>query len=444
MVIVLLSALAASVILLQSLRRKAALFEVARTKADYAAQSGIACLEGIMKTPADSGDWLEVSEYEFIYPDSSAARVRTEPWGLWVLAHSEGRSGPVVETRSALLGAIPRVEYGNALIYGNDSHQLVLTDSAFIRGDVFIGSPGLTTGTLPQRSTPLRLPCTGRVHGGGASVFLDLRPRNLGQLLGSYRRILLGVTPRTCPRGGRVVTTQTAEAELVISAIPDTVDCVRSEGDIAVSGSLFRPSPPLYIICTGSVTIKKHTHMVGLVAVIAQQSVSVPDSCALDRIILFSETDIKLGKKAKLSGQLFSPRIELDTGAVAEYPSILLSYQDSSRSRAFQRVTVRSGAKCEGLAALLCGTTAFSPENEILILEHGANLAGLLYSEGHTTLDGAVVGSVAAREFYFYLPPTLYYGWLRSALIDRAELPRVFLLPPSFSVGERLEVLAWL
>jgi len=85
MLVTLLTLVALSVLLLQHIRYLQAVTEVARVKADFAAQSGVAHA-ATERTFTEQGDLLR-------FADSSSAFLRTLPWGLMKACNGSGYIG---------------------------------------------------------------------------------------------------------------------------------------------------------------------------------------------------------------------------------------------------------------------------------------------------------------------------------------------------------------
>ena len=136
MLVTLLTLVALSVLLLQHIRYLQAVTEVARVKADFAAQSGVA-RAAAEQSFREQGNLLR-------FADSSSAFVRTLPWGLMKLAVVQGASGRIKSARMALLGAAPPPEYKSAICFGGASRQLIMTASTQIERCCGRSAKGLT------------------------------------------------------------------------------------------------------------------------------------------------------------------------------------------------------------------------------------------------------------------------------------------------------------
>jgi hypothetical protein len=148
---------------------------------------------------------------------------------------------------------------------------------------------------------------------------------------------------------------------------------------------------------------------------------------------------IRVGGALLTSVQLISPRIVLETGCQASYPSLALSIPLESVSAASQMLHVASGASFEGFTAM-----ASAKGDDVLALDSGSRVTGAVFSNARLTLDGGLVGSALAYDLYFYEAPTSYFGWKRSGTIDRPKLPGGFLIAPIYMGKQELSILEWL
>lgn len=435
MLVTLLTLVALSVLTLQRVRQLQALSEVARVKADYAAQSAIAC------AAAERQYWEQ--GHLLAFPDSSSAAIRTLPWGILKLAVVQGSSARIRSRRITLLGAAPPAEYKNAICYGSPSRQLILTGSTQITGTVLTGTMGPTVGTLPGEKQPRHLPVAGRVT------------RKPGVLLPAVDRQLLETTFApflSFLRGGissepstpfplrSADCTQNASA-----AIPDSVESVDLNGNTPFGMNLIRRESPLTVRVQGTLTIKANANIEGAVAFYVSGGVRIERGARIDNAVVMSGDLIIVENGVTMRGQMIAPLIKAGTHCTFSYPSILCSYPLPGRSA--QRVELAAGSRCEGMVILFSEANSGAPlqpgPGGLVTLHRDAAIVGALYSERPVTLDGTVTGSAVVSDFYFYQAPTSYYGWLRSARIDRRSLPEGFAVPETLGGGKG-EVMLWL
>jgi cytoskeletal protein CcmA (bactofilin family) len=179
-----------------------------------------------------------------------------------------------------------------------------------------------------------------------------------------------------------------------------------------------------------------------LVSLFATQEIIVSGWANIEHAILMSGKSIELKPGSTILGQVLSPLVKVDSGAVAKYPSAIISFPvDSVGER--QKIEILGGAHVEGLVALV-GTSPSSPQDNIVEIQPRAVIIGAAYSENRMTLDGTVIGTVFTKDFYFYEAPTQYLGWVRNGVIDRSALAPSFLVPAQFPGADQMDVLDWL
>jgi hypothetical protein len=179
-----------------------------------------------------------------------------------------------------------------------------------------------------------------------------------------------------------------------------------------------------------------------LVCVYSTKDLRVAAAAITEHAILISGERTELEPGSQTLGQIIAPVVEVDSGAVAAYPSAVVSIPDGG-GVVVQRIRIHGGARVEGFVGL-AGNTGAPLRDEVIEIDRGATVIGATCSDNRTTLEGTVIGSVLTRDFYFYETPTQFVGWIRNGVVDRGSLPSCFLLPMMFSGTSRLGVLDWL
>lgn len=426
MLVTILTCVAASILTLQFLQRKEALLDVARVKAMYAAENGLVHALASCQTSSDlptySGSVRDVN-----LPDGSTAHVELTPWGLFLLAKSEGRFRTSISRRIALIAERPSEPFQKALVFANASHQLVFAGNSSIRGNVLLGQPGATTGSLRGRSPPQWMPIIGTVQ------------KEVSPTLPAFRReILRNQFFQLRTAGERSISV--APGVLNLSGVADSIEQMFIQGNATITGEVVRRERPLWIIVDGDVVIASGAGMRGLVGVRAAGRVTVQTTVQLEHGLIISEQSVRLAGSKECVAQVMAPLLHVDSGVVLRYPSAVVSV-GVDRPGGAQEIVIHGGATVEGIVALF-GDGGRDPR--VVTVERSAVVVGTAYADGNMTLDGSVIGTVLTREFAFYEAPTQYYGWLRSAVIDRTSLPQAYLIPPGFTHNVRLDILDWL
>lgn len=435
LMVMILSLVAASVISAMYFERQQALLAVAKVKAEYAAESGVAHLLSGCMTVADLEALIVHGTHTYSFADGSEASVSAAPWGLLLALTSLGRFKAATVTQRLLVGDLPTTPFTTALIFGNQDHQLVFSGNSHVKGDIIVGYPGVSTGSLQGGYAPSRIPVDGRVRRMNPLHIPDFMPPFLDRLIADFNNRVNGSF------GNVVVITSSQGVEAVaMEDISDSLQGVFVMGDVEIRGSLVRGETPLHVGVKGDVTIAQGADLRGLVAVYASGQILIVEGSKLEHVLLTSERSITVDSNVGATVQLIAPEIHVGYDAVLSYPTNLLSISFSPVSPS-QTITLSSGSRIEGVVSMIIEST---PEASFITVEEGANVVGALYSQGMLTLDGKVVGSVLTRDFYFHHHPATYYGWLRGGIINRTLLPEGFLIPPGFSHETKLGVLDWL
>jgi len=428
MLLSLLFIIAFSVITLQYLRRHAALLEVSRVKAEYAAQSGIAIVSGDKEIMArlTSGNESGVTTYQL--SDGSKADVNAEFWGVFVRARSTGRHKALQAVRSALLARRLSPRFAPALVFGGLDHQLILSGNISIIGDVETGVSGVATGSLPGYRTPRVVPVAGAVRSNGGATYVGYDQTMIMKLRKDLEAVLAArpIAQDLCSMGGQAV---------CVNAIPDTVDFISLGGGARLQGTASRSATPLTLAVDGACTLTHSVALIGFTKVIATGLIVVERGATVDGAVLMSSRKIILEQSASVRAQMIAPCVELDTLSSARYPSLAVALSFAPNSTVRPSVLIRDRATLEGFAGVA--------ENGIMQVERNASVVGILHSAGTMTEDGVIAGCVMTRNFSFYLAPTEYRGWLRDGTINRRALPSGALLPIVLDDPTPLGVVQW-
>jgi cytoskeletal protein CcmA (bactofilin family) len=434
---------ASSVIAVQYFVRHSTLIDIARIKAEYAAESGInKCLAQLSHSDNPSSR-AQYQQTTYLMQDGGEAQVELFPWGAFLAVRSEGKCSSLKTTRVAIIADHPSTAFDNALILANASHQLLLAGTASIEGDVVVGRPGATVGNLKDYTSPVSLQIRGRIKKEEIPGLPAFDPPQLRQQLSLFHQLITIQESRLFPDSADVVR-QSSQGKIAPSTlITGRTKQVLIDGDCAISDTMIRREQPLVIAVTGNVTIGRHARVRGLVSLVSSSHIVVEAGVSLDQAILCAKDSITLEEGVHLSGQLIAPFIRLRKGAVLTYPSLLLSTPLSLSDSSFQGIVLDADTKVEG-SVILHASLVIPPDEPLIVLAPLATVIGAVYSNSRVSLDGTVIGTVMTRNFYFYMAPTTYLGWLRSGHINRAKLPEGFLVPPGLVEEPHCGVLDWL
>jgi hypothetical protein len=442
LLITILVLVALSIVTLQYFRRQMSSVAIAKVKAEYAAQSGIAKM--VSAVAAHHGPLSSLQGLNNIYSfiDGSEARVTAEPWGVFLLLTSEGRFQRVKYRRTAITAARSTGDLENALIFGNSDHQLVFAGNSFVEGDIVVGMPGITSGTLPGVATSGNAAVEGSVIRKVVPAVSPYDSTLLISEINYYKNLLAGYTNTNGNNSHTMVYSSGSAFSSGLGKIPDSVNMVVVQSDVVLTDSSVRRGGPLFLVVLGRVCIQDHAHVGGPLSIIASKDIVVSGTATIDQAILFSQDSVQVGENISFSAQIISPVITVQRGSVGHYPSVLLSYggEDVSRQR---RIVLNGNATIEGAVMLLQAGKNMNAD-DMVQLDASALIVGALYSQNKTMLDGRVIGTVMTKDFFFYQAPTKYNGWLRTGSINRKILPQGFLMPVGFSSNPQLDVLEWL
>ena len=433
--ITILSLVALSVVMLHYLQRKAAMLDLAKVHAHYAAQSGIDEFLA-QQTSLSHIDLNGTYEYSFSY--NSKATVTLSRWGCFFLVRSTGICGAVKINIIAAAADHPSSDFNNALIFANPNHQLVCAGTTTITGDVIAGKGGVITGTLHGLPTPRTLPVQGKISRQANIQMPQFCTAELMNELSAWDQLLAaanggGTGDKTTLffRGSPTI--------LQPQLIAPSVSNVYINGDVIIQGQYVRIENPLTIAASGSISFSDSARIRGLIKILAGKQITIASNVEFDFPVVYSQISIAILSN-RLRAQLFAPSLTFSSSAAARYPSAAVSIQLQVSHPPKNQIIMENGSHLEGTMLFL----APAADTAVVILKDGSKITGSLYSTAYITLDGSIDGTVITKEFYFYQSPTSYLGWLKSARINRTALPKSYLVPPGFSDSPKLDVLDWL
>ncbi len=191
--ITILSVVILSILALQYYQRQNIQTNIAKVKADYSAQSGISKIFSELKSKSDLPMIGQTIGRSYDLSDGEKASVTVEWWGFYLFVHSIGSFRMINETRFALAGQMPIERFKNALVFSNKSHQLVLTGSTHIKGDVLTGPAGVSIGTLANYPTPRIIPIEGKIK---RDQKISVQDYDLTKQYNYYDALLGGTIPQ--------------------------------------------------------------------------------------------------------------------------------------------------------------------------------------------------------------------------------------------------------
>jgi cytoskeletal protein CcmA (bactofilin family) len=437
--ITILSVVILSILAFQYFQRQNIQTAAAKVKADYAAQSGISKILSELKLNSDLPPVGLAIERSYDLSDGEKANVTLQWWGSYLYVRSAGSFRRINESHFALIGQTPTERFKNALFFANKSHQLVLTGSTHIKGDVMVGPAGVSIGTLSNYPTPRAVPIEGKVKRDPKIDMQDISP---AKHYDYFEALLGGAIPQGIEQAG--IQHFQSESQLHISSgiIRPETKYIDIKGSAIIDSGLIRRECPLYIVIDGELKFGTDVHIDGVVCIASSQSMGIHPGTHIDGSILYSRKEIVVEPNAVITAQIIAPSIRIESGAKMIYPSSLVSYIKKSITGQQKGITVKNGGQIEG--TVIVGVEDKTNSSVFLNIESGAKISGFIISDNLITLDGSIDGCVVTKDFYFYESPTNYLGWLRSARIDREALPKSALMTVGIDSLSKLQILDWL
>lgn len=424
-----------------SFRKQVTLRELAKFKAELAAQSAVAEALATLDEKESLSFSSQLRKETFSGGEQGTVDLSVDSWGAFLRVRSSAIVGAVRKERVALVGGQTQDLIPQALIFANSDHELVFTGSARVRGDITVNRRGISFDNRSQTTIGSTF-VDGKIERTESPQLPGFENLLLREEIGRFDDLLVKGSPSSSRSVSILKGDEHMPMEICGDAVPDSSDLLTISGDAVLRGSLVRRARPLIIVVRGNVTIAGSAELKGLVAVVADKHIRILRGASTLHAILYSKMKIEQEAGSEITAQLIAPRIIIEEGARTMYPSVVVSYSSTIVQDPDASVTLKKMARVEG--SVLCIGSRAETKNPSLVIESGATVVGLVYCRGIITLEGRVFGSVFASDFYFFESPTSYFGWIRNGIIDRTALPSRFLAPLGFSQRTQLNVLDWL
>jgi len=161
----------------------------------------------------------------------------------------------------------------------------------------------------------------------------------------------------------------------------------------------------------------------------SSDSIFVGKSSKLDNILLIAPV-VRIEKGFSGSLQLYATeRVEIEEQVDLHFPSsVFLQDRDDARRRVFEAaVNIAGKARVNG--SILITSTSPDYRNPVKIrIDEDAVVAGMVYNEGETQLNGSVLGTLYTKRFFLKTKSSSYVNHIIDGTIDRTILPDFFVI----------------
>lgn len=115
-------------------------------------------------------------------------------------------------------------------------------------------------------------------------------------------------------------------------------------------------------------------------------------------------------------------KIHLQKNVILEYPSSIVVQGSNDQEK---EIIINSGSKVIG--AVILDSNSTSKTNQIITISKNAIVIGEVYSNDNIQLQGKVIGTVYASNFYLKTEAASYNNYILDGTIDRKELHEDFI-----------------
>ncbi len=354
-------------------------------------------------------------------PNGGRIDIDVSAWGPYVRVCSSGKYGNQLVKTEALAGTSRLPFQKAAVTVGDENNPLVIAGHTRVIGDVNTGSQGIMEGQFRGEGVTYT-----DYHIGNLYKHESIEVPSVDTTVYVYYRRELAQRRRSDPRRlpGSVVLTASDNHFL------DSMSNIRIENDLLlrdVSLKLFDKIKTVSV--DGTVEITGHTHLSGLIEIIAEEAIFIRDSAVIDNVILIAGDSIVVSGAASSSAVLISEgKIVIRDRTTLVYPSLLLADVSDGPDQP-GGVFLLSRAPLETTACVRVKPFQTPSTDRLLYVDTLTTVKGSLLSQGYVDLRGRLEGCCITERFHFDYPPTTYVNWLKDAYIDRSKLDYTPVLP---------------
>ncbi len=317
--------------------------------------------------------------------------ITDKPWGIFrIISVTSGRNN-YSRTKSFLIGS--RLDNTTALYLADTDQPLKVTGTTKIRGNVFLPKRGIERAYVEGKNFK-----GDKLYYGNK----EISDRYLPEL----SDVIAQIDVRDFFR----------EYDFdMIYQIPDDTIVEFTNNTV-----LYESVNPIHL---------ENINVSGNMIFSSSDSIFVGKSSKLDNILLIAPV-IRIEKGFSGSLQLYATeRVEIEEQVDLHFPSsVFLQDRDDARRRVFEAaVNIAGKARVNG--SILITSTSPDYRNPVKIrIDEDAVVAGMVYNEGETQLNGSVLGTLYTKRFFLKTKSSSYVNHIIDGTIDRTILPDFFVI----------------
>ena len=363
--------------------------------------------------------------------EEDSVRVNYHHWGGFIFLSSGVKQKKEKFCLESTIGAFPSNIFSAAIVLKPKPSPLVLTGASRIQGDVIMGMGGIRKGVSGIHEYEANEMVTGRIIG----THSDLRPeidrtylKNLWQV---FQEKLSSDNLPLFPE----IMGDTSYFFSADSATNWWSQPVRLTNE-QLNKKNWQLHGPLILMADEPLILKNNLTMEHFVQIICNRSVLIQGKgSTYHQVLLYSPEKIILSEVDNFCGQIFSKQaIVIENGSRLHYPTLLMVW--SSYDSSFIKIDTSSSISGSIILVSETDSVVRSQNQAKILIEKGAVVNGLVWSDNYTQLNGEVNGLVITDQFYEYQSPTIYLNWIRDGIIRRDRINSRFRLPLFFKQTE--------
>ncbi len=399
---------------------------------------GVLCLEEVrVRSLAESGIHHAIAELAMdsshtsrdqrvILDSANQISYSIRPWGAYLQVRSTGIGRRLARTLIAIVGMRPPDIFDHVLSPIGSPYPLVVSGNTRIRGNIYVGSGGITGGEINGRGFQGDRLVDGIIDTLDSAKLPRFEGAVLAEFLNSLERM-----KNEIPASDYSLVYRNYDE---LSELPAKgVSAVRTLASIEFNVSdSYAIEDPQYFFAGQTIQVLGQTHLTNLV--LASREVVVAHQSRLDNCVIVADK-VRLTDGATFSGQIIgTDTVRIESHARLDHPALVLLRGRRQEEKIVGDVEISS---LSSLRATVISGTDYGLDNResqatagcrLRILDH-STLRGLIWWQGLVDLDGVLEGAAAVNLFSHYVPPTTYMNWLVDADVRYLDVASLSAFP---------------
>lgn len=313
--------------------------------------------------------------------ENDSVRIKTIQWGAYQLISTEAKNNHTYLKQCGLFGEL--LPKDTALLVCENGRPIHLSGKIKFNGYCYFPKSGYKPVFVEGQSFNTTSPIHSLLK--PAPAFLPLLKKNFVE---AVKKTISGFNPQT---------------DSLVDFLPEAL-----HNNFSAKTATYH---------SGTIHLLNHT-LSGNLKLIADHKLTIEKTNHLDNILLIASTiRIKKGFTGTLN-IIASDSIIIEEDCVLNYPSSLVLFNNEEKQTRTKTILAGSNSKIFG--SLICANTSekANTSNEMIKLNAGCEVYGLIYSSGYAHLQGSVFGTAMCSKLLMTSASAVYENHMMDCEID--------------------------